>query len=345
MALTDKLTNIANAIRTKTGKTGAMSLDQMVTEIEEISGGGDLLPADYPDYVRVEAQRVASEVRKVLKSDSIVCVAMSDTHFTNQTPKPQTDIGDTHAVMAAKALTHLIPIDFFMHTGDVSAGRGDDTLDRIKGQIEGMVKLFKESSNSLPMFICIGNHDVNVYYHDKMIEAGNTGVYTTPGDYLFNNFTKYSDSDDTVFSGEEYGGYCYRDFPEKKLRVIMLNSMDHMLRNVATAGTQKLSLYFDRGPSEIQRAWIAGVLQDLNNKTDASEWGFIVMCHYPMDYGDSRYVSSVFKEYVNGGSITLLNTAYNFSGKNSAKFICQFHGHIHNFLTDKLSAISGNTMV
>ena len=40
MALTDKLTSIANAIRAKTGKTNAMTLDEMVTEISSISGSG-----------------------------------------------------------------------------------------------------------------------------------------------------------------------------------------------------------------------------------------------------------------------------------------------------------------
>ena len=40
MALTDKLTAIADAIRAKTGKTNTMTLDSMVTEIASISGGG-----------------------------------------------------------------------------------------------------------------------------------------------------------------------------------------------------------------------------------------------------------------------------------------------------------------
>lgn len=47
MALTDKLTNIANAIRTKTGKSGKLTLDQMVTEIGSISGGGGGLPTGF----------------------------------------------------------------------------------------------------------------------------------------------------------------------------------------------------------------------------------------------------------------------------------------------------------
>lgn len=69
MALTDKLTAIANAIRTKTGKTGTMTLDEMPSEIESITGGssapesdprevyGGTRPAEWlrlPDYDKVE---------------------------------------------------------------------------------------------------------------------------------------------------------------------------------------------------------------------------------------------------------------------------------------------------
>lgn len=41
MALTDKLTAIANAIRSKTGKTGTLTLDQMASEVSNISTGLD----------------------------------------------------------------------------------------------------------------------------------------------------------------------------------------------------------------------------------------------------------------------------------------------------------------
>ena len=69
MALTDKLTAIANAIRTKTGKTDSLTLEQMPSEIESITGGssapesdprevyGGERPAEWlrlPDYDKVE---------------------------------------------------------------------------------------------------------------------------------------------------------------------------------------------------------------------------------------------------------------------------------------------------
>lgn len=47
MALTNKLTNIANAIRSKTGGTSQLTLEQMVTAINSIeTGGGGLAYAD-----------------------------------------------------------------------------------------------------------------------------------------------------------------------------------------------------------------------------------------------------------------------------------------------------------
>ena len=54
MALTDKLTSIANAIRAKTGKTNALSLDQMPSEISGIKTGttpiGTLLIIENGEY-------------------------------------------------------------------------------------------------------------------------------------------------------------------------------------------------------------------------------------------------------------------------------------------------------
>ena len=58
MALTDKLTNIADAIRGKTGKTEELTLDQMATEIAgiETGGGGGIGAVKFIDVdITVEA--------------------------------------------------------------------------------------------------------------------------------------------------------------------------------------------------------------------------------------------------------------------------------------------------
>lgn len=50
MALTDKLTAIADATRAKTGTTNQMTLDEIATAINGISGGKKIMILSYPTY-------------------------------------------------------------------------------------------------------------------------------------------------------------------------------------------------------------------------------------------------------------------------------------------------------
>jgi hypothetical protein len=185
------------------------------------------------------------------------------------------------------------------------------------------------------VFICIGNHDAGIYYHDAQTDGN---IHTMTGEYLYQNFTAYSESENTVVGGAEYGGYCYRDFTDKKLRVIMLNTSEKLTAR-----------QIDNTTFGAQRLWLANALLDLNNKTDAAEWGFIILSHYPADYGATMPLSRVLEAYVKGSSVSIkdpadsdyykgdgTNQTVSFAGKNGAKFISQFHGHIHNFLYSKL---------
>ena len=330
MALTDKLSAIANAIREKSGKSGALTLDQMPGEIRNLSIGtvAELVPGAAPDYVTAESYRVASEVRNILDGEykydnCVVCICMSDSHYY---PDTATKNGVWSGVNAIKALTYMLPVDFIAHLGDV-AHESQDTQTTNALQIERMNTMLgwlKEcSGGNLPLFVAVGNHDTSVYitkdtdYHDVM-----------SAEYLYNNFTMLSKiDDDTVVSGAECGGYCYRDFKDKKLRVYLLNTGDNTIR---------LQDSREDCTSEIQRAWIASTLKELNAKTDAAEWGFIVLCHYPLDYGGNINLSNLFEAYVSGKSISVNGSTYNFNGSNVAKFVVQFHGHVHNFLVGKL---------
>lgn len=324
MALTDKLTAIADAIRAKTGDTAKLTLDAMPGAIDGITTETPLYlkPAEYPDYVRTEAERVAAEARKVISSESLVSICLSDSHYP---ASENTRLSGLHAMMGIKALTYLLPVDFIAHLGDVGF-EGDHstetTTDRLETNLVEMLGYIRESAgDSIPLFVAIGNHDPG----DYITKDDDTDMIG--GEYLYRNFTALSASDDTVFSGEATGGYCYRDFTDKKIRVFMLNSAE----NIIIGGYDN-----DSGCSATQLAWFASKLQELNTKTDAASWGIVVLCHYPADYGAARPLSNVIAAYVNGTSITLNGTAYNFSGKNAARFLVQHHGHVHNFLVSKL---------
>ena len=81
MALIDKLTAIANAIRSKSGKTAALTLDEMPTEIAALSAEEQLKASEYPSYIHTEVLEMVNKVRNVQKSDSIIFLAMSDSHY------------------------------------------------------------------------------------------------------------------------------------------------------------------------------------------------------------------------------------------------------------------------
>lgn len=340
MALTDKLRAIGDAIRAKNGSTDKYSLTQMPDAINALQNKDIMPPDTLPDYVRQEINRVATAVRNVITDDSIVFLAMSDGHFYGSegtySDGLKTNTGNIHAAMALKTLAYLLPVDFVAHLGDISWGDKKTTPEVLKTQIEDFVRYIHEARADLPIFLAIGNHDPGIYYHNAQTDGA---VHTLPGEYMYNLFTAKSASENTVFGDTANGGYCYRDFPEKKLRVFLLNTSDSIIKNQsddATLGSQ--------------RAWFANALLNLNGKADATEWSWILLCHYPADYGGTMPLSELLKAYVDGSSITIkdengTSTTANFSGKNGAKMIAQFHGHVHNFKTAKLSSYATGSAI
>lgn len=324
--------------------------------VKNVEAGGEAAPtiaaeqlkaSGYPDYITSEVMDMVKRVDAVRQDGSIVFLAMADTHYpadqTATTAYADNKASSVQANQAAKVLSYLIQPDFFAHLGDVATGAATTTPDMLKAQIEGFLSYFREAKSDLPVFIAIGNHDAGIYYHDAQADGN---IHTMTGKYLYDNFTAHSASENTVMGSAENGGYCYRDFEGKKLRVFLLNTSEKLV------GAQS-----DQTTYGAQRVWLANALLELNTKADAVDWGFIILSHYPADYGGTMPLSELLKAYVEGKSFTitdpvsdyyvgdLTNEAVNFSGKNGAKFIAQFHGHIHNFKVDKLYSYTSGSGV
>ena len=69
MALTDKLTAIADAIRGKTGKTDALTLAQMPGEIEGIQSGSDIPDGTNVTFGNLDGNPVEREEAYVITGD------------------------------------------------------------------------------------------------------------------------------------------------------------------------------------------------------------------------------------------------------------------------------------
>lgn len=315
MALTDKLTAIANAIRAKDGSTATMTLDQMPEKISAITTADNIVHGDIPDYIKAAALEVAKKVKAVQTEESITFIAMSDSHQLDTSSDIVT--GNKHAGMAAKALAYIMPnIDFACFLGDYTAGSNTTTIDEGKQHFAEINADIDEAFSGIPQFRTLGNHDSLQYskaQNGSVLSA--TELYGMVGVY---------NSGATM--GNTTEGYCYRDFESKKLRVICLNTAE---------ATEKEYV------SDAQKLWFANTLKAVGAK---SGWNVLILSHHPLDWGGVCILSNIVKAYVDGSSITVSSgNTINFFGSNSAKILAAIHGHVHCFKAAQLNSISSGT--
>lgn len=77
MALIDKLTAIANAIRTKTGRTEPMTLDEMAEIILTIEGGGTSTSVFAPLYEKFSISKVDYPIVAIAYTDTYVSLGIA----------------------------------------------------------------------------------------------------------------------------------------------------------------------------------------------------------------------------------------------------------------------------
>ena len=298
----------------------ATLLDGMADAIKSIPSKDNIAHADIPRYVKAEALAVAEKVKAVLKDDSIVFLAIADFHHPGEQQDGwQTNInaGDLHACQALKVLSYSLPqIDFACMLGDVTFGNAKTTTAMMQQQFDEINGWLGEAWKNIPQFRTVGNHDTGEY--SALVGA----------QFLRDNITKYNTG--AVYGSEEYG-YCYRDFPDKKLRVICLNTCE----GETVSGTKAAYCC-----SPEQLLWFAKTLHAVGSKADAAQWGIIVLGHYPLDLGGAYPTGNIVKAYVAGESTTQNGVTVNFSGHNAAKFIMNVHGHNHCFQYGKLHSVA-----
>ena len=326
----ERLTAIGNAIREKDGSTALITDVEMPNKIKAIKSEDIIKHSDIPNYVKDAVFDIANKVEQVRQKDSIVFMAMSDSHhlgeqfFADNTTVKNINTSNQHACMAAKILSYLLKVDFNCHLGDITFGHSTTTEAYLKQQIEEFNSYLDEAYGGVPQFRCVGNHD--------------TGYYSTrvDVDYLYSVIGKYCESDDTVYDNDnKIYGYCYRDFDDKKLRVICLNSSESDMKG-STISTAM---------SNAQLIWFAKALQGVGSKEG---WSVMVLSHFPLDfnYRTMHKAADIVKAYIGtndvGESITIDGTTINFNGSNKAKFIANVHGHVHCFKFDKLHTITND---
>lgn len=278
--------------------------------------------ADIPDYIKSAALEVAKKVKSVQTDKSITFIAMSDSHQLDTSA----DIvaGNKHAGMAAKALAYIMPnIDFACFLGDYTAGSNTTTIEEGQRHFAEINADIDEAFAGITQFRTLGNHDPLGYSYSQ------NGSYLNQAT-LYELVGKYNDDGITVM-GSTTGGYCYRDFTDKKVRVICLNTAE--MTSASSGSAENMTAE--------QKLWFANTLKEAGAK--GTDWGVIVLSHHPLDWGGVCMASNIVHAYVEGTSITVSSgNTVNFSGSNSAKFLGAFHGHVHGFRAAKLNYVANS---
>lgn len=321
MALTDKLTAIADAIRAKDGTTGTMTLDQMPDAIAGIETGDYITQDSIPSYVKNEAMEAAAKVRAVQNANTLTFFVISDPHHCASQSDgwaAQTNESNLHAMMGAKILAYALDADFSVCNGDFTFGNKATTVEQLKEQVAEIKKWFGEAFRGLPQFFTVGNHDTGEY--NEIVGA----------DWCMSAIMGASDA--TEFGSEDIGKPYYYDLADKKVRVICLNTCEGEMN-----GSDVYAI------SDGQLEWFANTLKGVGGKSDASSWSIIVIGHYPLDFGGARFLSDVLYQYIQGGTYTRNSVSVDFAGSNGATVIGNFHGHTHCLKSDKLHYYNNGT--
>ena len=270
----------------------------VTVNVPQSVGGGD--HESIPSYVKAEAQSVAARVASKMQNDSIVFVVGSDSH---QDATDNVKNGNLHGGMAMKALAYILPLDFAAFLGDYTTGSSTTTIEEGLGHISQINADIADAFNGLPQFRTVGNHDPLGYSYSQ------NGEILTQAQ-LYSLIGKFNaDAGNTM--GSTVGGYCYRDFSSKHLRVICLNTAE--MPTAASGGAENMTA--------AQKTWFSQTMA-----STPSGYGLIILSHHPLDWGGVNAASGLVYDYVNGSS-------YN------ADYVLAFHGHTHCFKVDYLNRI------
>lgn len=287
-----------------------------------VEGGssGDWDTTGIPEDIVTEAERVVNSMISKIGSNCLTFIAMSDSHemgdgdHTDASIVEQNNRSNRNAGQAAKLISQKIPLDFFAHLGDFAWGSTTTTTKDGVTSVRKVREYLADVVLKNESFLTPGNHDCLSYSR------------TTAGEFLnYDVLTSLT------------GTYQYKDFDQKKVRVICLNTADN---NGSPTARERIS--------GEQLQWFCEAL-DLSAKSDSNTWGIVILSHHPLDWGNIKPAGNVLAAYLEGGSFTAthegVSVSYNFAGKNGAKIIAQFHGHVHNFKVDYINDLRTGTPI
>lgn len=300
-------------------------------KISDMDDGVLSLPmGNIPSYHYEEAGRVVKRLLelKATYPNNIVFGTISDNHVSKSSASSMTSA--RHAVYALEAVGSMA-CDFVANLGDNIEGTNIDNDTEYSDAVY-MENASRYAMSELTAYNLVGNH----------CKSNSTQK-------IYDLIGKYNVFD--VYSTTRIRGFGYKDYTDKKVRVICLNTCDYWNGQGGN------------GMSYEQKDFFMKAL-DLSSKSDYAGWTIIVLSHIPLDFLGGDYnkgadLKAILKAYDAGTTVSIsVNSSYasaqnesgkysgtltyNYSGKNAPRVI-NVHGHIHTNKYGKLKFIDDNT--
>lgn len=273
----------------------------------------------------------SNELKLLDMKDNFSILMCSDVHYTPDIKSP--DINVTNAIIKE------IDKDFYF---DAILNCGDDMLYGTKFKERGFValsKMFDHIDNDRFIY-AVGNHDFNSV-------ADGTTVNTS--DWIITDTELSSLTHRRIKATNRPSGklYYYRDYPEKKVRVIVLNTMDVPIEFNADK-TIKYDPVRVHGIRQAQFDWLIN-----NALVVESEWKIVVCMHVGLYTPDEGFAGNgdtlnnkiglrnIFSAFNSKGTYNFSNTSDDYDGifkvalngtmaGANGKIVAVLSGHGHN---------------
>lgn len=302
------------------------------------------------DYFEPEIRRVKSE----LKDGLFTFGQMNDTHWEQITRNRKN---------ANLSLNHVKNLLAFSDVADLLLLNGDNTnsdnysLDEVKKDVQTITDVFFDEviDGSADRFVQLGNHD----------DGSTRREYATPyrflaqDDYLHDDYFKKmyrtNNSQGEVRNSDSL--YFYKDYDDKKIRFICLNTSDIQENQLDSSNSQKHDRWGTLVLRQEQVNWLANIA--LKNIPD--DYHVVVVGHCPLNVNQPGgitdpggtcinldIVRNILVAFKDGTSFTGTGTNSDFPLAVSADYTAQgpkplvgyFSGHTHRDATSVLDGIN-----
>ncbi|PLR99656.1 metallophosphoesterase family protein [Bacillus sp. T33-2] len=257
-----------------------------------------------------------------------------------------------HAYNVMEKIARELNVDAIFNGGDsIQYGRGQKYYG-----FGGLKQIANKLSMKDKLYLAIGNHDYNGMSQGTLNPDGkNRRSWTLTPYETYSVLGKFHEKD--VVWGSKEGMYYYKDFEDKKIRAIFLNSSDIPQTWINDNDGKEDYLKYDPlsigGIRQQQATWLANTALNFSNKDDKTEWHTVIVCHipifreadgmtwnFPWQRTDAA-IRTILTAFIKGQSATAqytdtefdgilnLNVPVNFTAQGSMKLVGVFSGHNH----------------